>query len=115
MLRTPQYTKDQRVFMVNRRSSGDTYKMINFDFKRKFPLSGRDPSNNTIYRNKKRFESEGDLQVFVFISYTIYFLSLGTILNLNKGRSGRKPSALTPQKLQMMEDMLDGNLLIIKN
>ena len=78
MLRTQQYNKDQRVFMVNRRSSGDTYKMINFDFKRKFPLSGRNPSTNTIYRNKKKFESEGDLQVFVFISYTIYFLSLGT-------------------------------------
>ena len=35
-------------------------------------------------------------------------MKLGTVLNLNKGRSGRKPSALTANKLIMMQDMLDG-------
>ena len=59
MLRTPQYTKSQRVFLVNRRTKGDTYKIINYDFKKTFPLSGRDPSTNTIFRNKKKFDHEG--------------------------------------------------------
>ena len=59
MLRTKQYTKDERVFLVSRRVRGDTYKCINYDYKRSFPFSGRDPSTNTIYRNKKKFEKEG--------------------------------------------------------
>ena len=59
MLRTPQYTKDQRVFMANRKTKGDSYKIINYDFKTVFPLAGRDPSNMTIYRQKKKFDKEG--------------------------------------------------------
>jgi hypothetical protein len=59
MLRTPQYTVDQRVFMVNRRTRGDTCPVINYDFKKVFPLSGRDPDRKTITRNKKKFDKEG--------------------------------------------------------
>ena len=59
MLRTKQYTKDQRIFMVNHKSRGDSYKCINYDFKRAFPLSGRDPNNMTIWRQKKKFDTEG--------------------------------------------------------
>ena len=59
MLRTPQFTKAQRVFMVNGRTKGETYKVINFDFKRTFPLSGRNPDRKTISRNKKKFDVEG--------------------------------------------------------
>ena len=65
MIRTPQYTKQQRVFLVNRKTRGDTYKVINYDFKRTFPLSGRDPSNMTIYRNKNKFDSEGILPYII--------------------------------------------------
>ena len=39
-------------------------------------------------------------------------LLLGTDLNLNKGHSGRKPSALTGYKLQMMQDMIEGIYLV---
>ena len=38
-------------------------------------------------------------------------LNRGTLWNLNKDRSSRKPSALTVNKLQMMQDLLDGNIL----
>ena len=58
MLRTKQYTAEQRVFMVNNRARGDSHKAINYDFKKCFPLSGRDPDRKTIYRNKKKFEKE---------------------------------------------------------
>ena len=59
MLRTPQYTKDQRVFMVNKRTKGESYKIINYDFKRVFPLAGRDPDRKTISRNKEKFDKKG--------------------------------------------------------
>lgn len=75
MLRTPQYTKDQRVFMVNRRGKGDTYKIINYDFKKAFPLAGRDPSKMTISRNKKKFDKEGLLYINFPVSHMKkYFL-----------------------------------------
>jgi hypothetical protein len=43
----------------------------------------------------------------IFLSPTIK----GTVWNLNKNRSGRKPSALTGNKLQMMQDLMDGNIM----
>ena len=45
--------------MANRKTKGDSYKIINYDFKTVFPLAGRDPSNMTIYRQKKKFDKEG--------------------------------------------------------
>ena len=105
MLRTKQYTKDQRIFMVNHKSRGDSYKCINYDFKRAFPLSGRDPNNMTIWRQKKKFDTEG---IQEFYSTIVEIYHTGTVHNLNTGRSGRKPSALTDQKLQMVEDLLEG-------
>lgn len=42
------------------------------------------------------------------------YIFVGTVLNLNKGRSGRKPSALTANKLQMMQDLIEGIYLIKK-
>ena len=77
------------MFLVDRKLKGDTSKVINYDFKRTFPLSGRSPSKMTIARNKDKFLKEG------------------SVLNLNKGRSGRRPSALTGWKLQMLEDLVD--------
>ena len=74
--------------MVNMKAQGDSYRVINNDFKKMFPFSGRDPSNMTIYRQKKKFDREG------------------TVHNLNKGRSGRPLSALTPNNLQLVEDFL---------
>ena len=82
MLRRSQFTTEQRIFMVNMKAQGDSYRVINNDFKKMFPFSGRDPSNMTIYRQKKKFDREG------------------TVHNLNKGRSGRPLSALTPNNLQ---------------
>ena len=53
MLRSPQFTAEQRIFMVNMKAQGDSYRVINHDFRKAFPFSGRDPSNMTIYRQKK--------------------------------------------------------------
>jgi hypothetical protein len=59
MLWTPQYTKDQRVFLVNRKTRGDSYRVINYDFKKAFPLAGRDPTNMTFSIQKRKFAHEG--------------------------------------------------------
>ena len=64
MLRTKQYTTEQRVFMVNNRTRGDSYKAINYDFQKSFPLSGRNPDRRTIYKIKKKFDKEGKLVFF---------------------------------------------------
>ena len=110
MLRTPQYTTEQRVFMVNHKTKGDPYKAIKYDFKKCFPLSGRDPARSVILNNKKKFDKEGKLDYCFWniIKYIKFYLILGTVLNLNKGRSGPKPSVLTVDRLQMMQDMIEG-------
>ena len=59
MLRTPQYTPNQRVFMVTRRTRGDSIKAISYDFTKAFPLSGREPDRQAIERNKQKFYKEG--------------------------------------------------------
>ena len=120
MLRTKQYTKEQRVFMVSNRTRGDSYKAINYDFQKAFPLSGRNPDRRTIYKINKKFEKEGKLvsgilhKIFnftrIFDLIDIFFI-LGTVLNLNPGRSGRKRSALKPAHLQMLEDLIDGKYI----
>ena len=57
--------------MVNKRAAGDSNKAVAFDFRRTFPLSGREPNRKTIMRNRKKFNKEG------------------SVMNLNKGRSRR--------------------------
>ena len=61
MLKTPQYTTEQRVFLVNSKTRGTSYKCTNFDFKKVFPLSGRDPSKMTVWRQKNKFDKEGEI------------------------------------------------------
>ena len=78
--------------MVNMKAQGDSYRVINHDFRKAFPFSGRDPSNMTIYRQKKKFDQEG------------------TVHNLNKGRSGRPLSALTPENLQLVDELLESEV-----
>ena len=92
MLRTPQYTIEQRVFMVNKRAAGDSNKAVAFDFRRTFPLSGREPNRKTIMRNRKKFNKEG------------------SVMNLNKGRSGRKASVLTEENLEKMKAMIEAEV-----
>ena len=92
MFRTPQYTVEQRIFLVNHSARGDSTRAINYDFKRTFPFSGRSPKKLTIRRQTKKFDREG------------------TVLNLNKGRSGRKPTALTEDKLQMLKDLVESEM-----
>ena len=98
--------------MVNNRTKGESYKIINWEFKKAFPLSGRNPDRKTISRNKQKFDTEGKFNINIKkqIPFTQIIVA-GTVLNLNKGRSGRKPSALTPAKLQMMDDLISGNNL----
>ena len=67
MLRAPQYTKEQRVFMVNKKTMGESTKAINYDFKKAFPFSGRDPGKGIILLNKKKFDKEGMILYLNFI------------------------------------------------
>ena len=52
--------------------------------------------------------------ILFFVDF-LQFSLIGTVLNLNKGRSGRKPTALTEARLQMMENMLEGICLLYKS
>ena len=51
MLRFSQYPSEERVFMVNRKTRGDSFKAIRYDYKKFFPLTGREPNKMTIDRN----------------------------------------------------------------
>ena len=66
MMRKGQYTTDQRILMATRRIRGDSIKAINFDFKKSFPLSGRNPDRQAIERNKKKLIKEGKQYFFFF-------------------------------------------------
>ena len=78
--------------MVNKRAAGDSNKAVAFDFRRTFPLSGREPNRKTIMRNQKKFNKEG------------------SVMNLNKGRSGRKASVLTEENLEKMKAMIEAEV-----
>ena len=64
MLRFSQYPSEERVFMVNRKTRGDSFKAIRYDYKKFFPLSGREPNKMTIDRNKKKFDKEGKIFLY---------------------------------------------------
>ena len=76
MLRAPQYTKEQRVFMVNKKTMGESTKAINYDFKKCFPFSGRDPGKCIILKNKKKFDKEGIIFFIMFTCIEPVFISL---------------------------------------
>ena len=92
--------------MVNSKSRGDSFKCANWDFKQAFPLAGRGPCKSTIWRQKKKFDKEGIFERKLSIFFQT--MVLGTVLNLNPGRSGRKPTALTAPNIQMVQDLLNG-------
>ena len=58
--------------MVNHRTMGDSYKAINYDFKRCYPLAGRDPDRKTISRQKKKFNKEGNYSNFNPFKFTFF-------------------------------------------
>ena len=83
------YTVGQRVFLVNKKIQREQYKNVQFEFKRTFPFCGKTPDRKTGYRNVKKFGKEG------------------TVLNQNRGRSGRKRSVLTDTNMQIMKNMIE--------
>ena len=89
ILRTPQYTSEERVFKVEEKMSNSSHKVIKFNYKRKFPFSVRSPSKMAIWKQTRKFKTSG------------------TLLNLNKGRSGRKKSALTDGNLAVMRQLFE--------
>ena len=79
MLRAPQYTTEQRVFMVDRRTRGDSIKAINYDFKKSFPFSGRNPDRQAIERNKQKFNKEGIMFITLYIYKENYIILISFI------------------------------------
>ena len=86
-IRTPQYTHEQRIYMVEQKMAKNSQKIINYNFKKRFPFSGRSPAKKIVWKQVKKFHTKG------------------TVHNLNKGNSGRKKTVLTPQNLNLMRDM----------
>ena len=81
-MRKGQYTTDQRILMATRRIRGDSIKAINFDFKKSFPLSGRNPDRQAIERNKKKLIKEGK-QFFFFWQKKYKIIKLWNFIDIN--------------------------------
>ena len=89
VMRTPQYTTEQRVYLLEQKMGHTPHKVLKFNYKRKFPFSGRSPSKMTVWKQQKKFSSKG------------------TVLNQNKNNSGRKKTVLTPANLNRMRELFD--------
>ena len=90
IIRSPQYTLEERVFMVEEKmANNSSHKVIKFNYKRKFPFSGRSPSKMAVWKQVRKFKSDG------------------TLHNLNKGRSGRKRSVLADGNLALMNQLFE--------
>ena len=87
VLRTPQYTIPERIFLLEQKLSKAPHKVIKDSYRRKFPFSGRSPNKMQVWKTVKKFENHG------------------TVHNMNKGNSGRKKSILTDQNLELMRNL----------
>ena len=85
-----QLTVDQRVFIVTKYFETKSYNAVREAFVLQFPQRNA-PSKKTIYKNVKKYQENG------------------TSLNLNKGHSGRRITARTPQNIQVVRDALNAN------
>ena len=70
-------------------ANNSSHKVIKFNYKRKFPFSGRSPSKMAVWKQVRKFKSDG------------------TLHNLNKGRSGRKRSVLADGNLALMNQLFE--------
>ena len=88
----PQYDMCQRQFMVSvyeqNKNSRKKYNIVIEKFKSRFP-DARTPDKSTIYRLIKKWSEQK------------------TVANVNKGRSGRKPSVNTPVNQERVRKQLD--------
>ena len=69
MLRRKQYTVEQRVLFANGRARGDSYKAINWDFKKSFPFDEKDPGRDVIYKTKRKFDKEGNKKYWILLIF----------------------------------------------
>lgn len=89
-MRTPQYTVKERIFLLEQKMSKAGHRVIKDNYKRSFPFSGRSPSKMTIWKQQKKFKTKG------------------TVLNQNKGNSGRRVSVLTAPNLNLIRNLFAG-------
>ena len=89
ILKTPQYTLQERIFMVEQKMRNNPHKVLKFKYKKAFPFSGRSPSKMAVWKQTKKFKSSG------------------TLHNLNKGRSGRPKTVLTDDRLGVMRELFE--------
>lgn len=85
-----QLTTEQRSFVVTKYHETKSYNEVREAFARRFPNRNA-PSKKTIYKNVLKYQQNG------------------TSLNLNKGRSGRRVTARTPENIQLVRDALNTN------
>ena len=88
VMRTPQYTREQRIHLLEQKMSKTSHKIIKDSFKKRFPFSGRSPSKMTVWKQHKKFKEKG------------------TVLNQNKGNSGRKVTVLTDNNLASIRNLI---------
>ena len=87
IMKTPQYTTEERIFLLEQKMSKVGHKVLKYNYKKRFPFSGRSPSKMVVWKQQKKFKSKG------------------SVLNQNKGNSGRKVSVLTSQNLNLMRNL----------
>lgn len=82
-----QLTKQQRIFIVTQYIHNKSLQQIRQAFELQFPECAP-PTNHTILKTFRKFQDKG------------------TILNLNKGNSGRLKTGRTPENINRIHDML---------
>ena len=87
----PFLSKVQRQYLVRSRLEGNCIDAIIANYATQYPTA-RIPHRSTIWRLVKKFDKEA------------------TLLNLHPGRSGRRKSARTPQTIQLIRNVLNGEI-----
>jgi hypothetical protein len=85
-----QLTVEQRVFVVAKYLETGSYNAVTDAFQQRFP-ERNPPAKRTIYQNVKKYRNNG------------------TSLNLNRGHSGRRISARTPENIELVRNSLNDN------
>jgi hypothetical protein len=85
-----QLTREQRVFIVTSYNRSKSLKQVQNSFVQQFP-ERTSPTKRTILKNVQKFNENG------------------TILNLNKGHSGRQITVTTERNIQLVRQVLEEN------
>lgn len=85
-----QLTREQRVFIVLNYQETKNYEIVRRNFEQKYP-ERMSPTKKTVRRTVQKFKEHG------------------TTLNRNKGNSGRKRTAITPENIEIVQNVIAEN------